>query len=116
MPGRVWKRGKTYWIPFGYQGLEYRHSAKTESKREAEKLLAYYLGQCARNEFKGFAENPATYTLTEMLDDFIADYKQRGMRDITITKYRSGHLRKFFKDIAVGTSTSARLISISSID
>ena len=33
-----------------------------------------------------------------MLDDFIADYTQRGMRDVVIARYRAGHLRKFFKD------------------
>ncbi len=47
MLGRVWKRGKTYWIRFGYKGLEYRHSAKTENKRNAERLLVHDLNQCA---------------------------------------------------------------------
>jgi len=102
MPGRVWKRGKVYWIRFGYKGLEYRHSAKTENKRDAEKLLVYYLNQCARGEFRGFEDQDASaYALEEMLDDFLSDYERRGMRDVVITRYRSGHLRTFFTDRAV---------------
>jgi hypothetical protein len=46
MPGRVFKRGETYHIAFSDKGTEYRRSAKTNSKREAEKILAFYLGQC----------------------------------------------------------------------
>ena len=51
MPGKVWKRGKVYWIRFGYKGEEYRHSAKTENKRDAERLLVHYLNLCARVNF-----------------------------------------------------------------
>ena len=93
---------KTYWIRFGYKGLEYRHSAKTENKRDAERLLVHYLNQCARGEFQGFeVQETSTYTLNEMLDDFIEDYQRRGMRDVVITQYRSKHLRQFFTDKAV---------------
>src|SRR5438445_6518795 len=102
MPGRVWKRGKVYWIRFGYKGREYRHSAKTENKRDAEKLLVYYLNQCARGEFHGFEPQEASaYSLEEMLDDFLSDYEQRGLRDVVITRYRSKHLRTFFPGKAV---------------
>jgi hypothetical protein len=52
MPGRVFKRGNIYWLAFYCKGEEYRTSAKTESKREAEKVLSHYLGQVARNTFK----------------------------------------------------------------
>ena len=36
-----------------------------------------------------------------MLDDYIADYKQRGLRDVQITQYRAGTLRAFFTDVPV---------------
>ena len=52
--GESVEASKTYWIRFGYKGLEYRHSAKTENKRDAERLLVHYLNQCARGEFQGF--------------------------------------------------------------
>src|SRR5437870_1683119 len=68
--GRVFKRGATYHIAFSYKGVEYRKSALTAKKREADNLLAFYLGQCARGEFQGFGD-PQSLTLFEMLDDFI---------------------------------------------
>jgi hypothetical protein len=52
MAGRVFKRGETWHIALSYKGTEYRKSSQTDKKREAEKLLAHYLGQCARGEFK----------------------------------------------------------------
>ena len=64
--------------------------------------MVHYLNQCARGEFQGFeVQETSTYTLNEMLDDFIEDYQRRGMRDVVITQYRSKHLRQFFTDKAV---------------
>lgn len=49
---------------------------------DLRELLVYYLNQCARGEFNGFEDQATSvYTLDEMLDDFLADYTQRGMRD-----------------------------------
>src|SRR5438132_13372873 len=96
MPGRVFLRGTTFWIGFSHQGKEYRRSAKTDKKREAEKVLAFYLGQCARGEFHGFEDSRLTYTFTEMLDDLIADYEQRGVRDIRSVRCRCRRLCAYF--------------------
>ena len=87
MAGWVVKRGKMWHIGFHYKGTEYRMSAKTTKRREAEKILAHYLGQCTRGDFRGF-EQEKGLTLAEALDDFIADYRQRGLRDVQITAYR----------------------------
>lgn len=91
MPGRVFKRGSIYWCAFSHHGKEYRHSCKTESKREAESVLSHYLGQCARGEFKGFEDDRLTYTVGEMLADFIDDCERRGLRamDTVITRLSS---------------------------
>src|SRR5690348_10085308 len=96
MPGRVFKRGETYHIAFSYQGKEYRKSALTDKKRKAEDLLSFYLGQCARGEFTGFVTDTPTYTLSEMLDDYLTDYIQRGMRDVQNLRYRLQHPTAFF--------------------
>ena len=109
MAGRVFKRGETYHIAFSYQGVEYRKSALTEKKREAENLLAFYLGQCARGAFTGFQDTATAYTLFEMLDDFIAHYEQRGLRDVQVTRWRSNNLRRFFKDVPVSTITERQV-------
>ena len=50
-------------------------------------------------------------TLFEMLDDYLADCEQRGLRDVQITHYRIGTLQKFFKDVPV-TEISERTIDL----
>jgi hypothetical protein len=100
MPGTVYRRGDIWWYSFYHKGKKYRQSSKSNRKRDAEKLLGYFLGQVARDEFRGFDRHDGL-TLFEMIDDFIADYKQRGMRDVQITTYRAKNLRTFFKDIPV---------------
>jgi integrase len=94
MAGRVFKRSSTYWIAFSHKGKEYRHSAKTEKKREAENLLAFYLGKCVRGEFKGFVEETEVYTIAEMLEDLVNDCEQRQLRAIDTLKFRVRPLRK----------------------
>jgi hypothetical protein len=108
MAGRVFKRGQTYHIAFSFKGVEYRKSALTDKKREAENLLAFYLGQCARGEFQGFGTEK-TLSLFEMLDDYVADYQQRGLRDMQIVRYRTRSLREFFKDIPVEDVTERKI-------
>jgi integrase len=111
MPGRTFKRGDIWWIAFSHKGKEYRHSAKTESRREAESVLVHYLGLCARNEFKGFEQKTATYSLFEMLDDFKDDYERRGMRSSDTVTYHSHPLKEYFGDISV-TDITERAIDL----
>jgi integrase len=98
MPGRVFKRNDIYWIGFSYRGKEYRKSAKSAKKRDAENLLAFYLGQCARDEFKGFQQE-TSLTVGELLDDLIYDGKQRQLRDIATLTARVRVLRAGLGDM-----------------
>ncbi len=100
MPGRVYKRSDIFWIAFSHKGKEYRRSAKTESKREAESVLSFYLGQCARGEFKGFEDTRLIYSFSEMLDDYLVDFEQRGMRSVKDQSYKITRIKAFFKDKA----------------
>jgi hypothetical protein len=43
------------------------------------------------------------------LADFVADYKQRGLRDVQITEYRSKNLRIFFKEILAADMTERKI-------
>ena len=79
MPGRVFMRGDIYWIAFYCKGREYRTSAKTTKKREAENILAFYLGKVARGEFREFERKEMSLSLTELLNDFEEDCQERGL-------------------------------------
>src|SRR5437763_7576386 len=96
MAGRTFKRGETWHIAFSYKGNEYRKSALTNKKREAENLLAFYLGQCARGVFKGFEDMEPDLTVNDLFDALIRDAERRGLRDVKTMKQRVGAMRKAF--------------------
>jgi hypothetical protein len=80
---------------------------------QAADQLSGTLRQLAPNRrrvgiYLGFIEEKAL-TLFELLDDFIADYKQRGLRDVRITQWRTNNLRGFFKDIPVAGITERKI-------
>lgn len=109
MPGRVYKRGEIYWIAFYCKGKEYRTSAKTEKKRRAEELLAFYLGQVARGEFAGFQQQ-TVLTLSDLLTLALDDAEVRELRDVYHMRFRAEHLKAFF-----GAETPAESITEAAI-
>ena len=95
MPGRVYKRGKVFWISFYANGREQRQSARTQNKRAAEKVLAHYMHQVATGQFKGFHAAEAL-TVGEMLDDLVAHGEQNNLRDIGAIRRKIKPLREAF--------------------
>ncbi len=96
MPGRVFKRGDIYWVAFYAKGKEYRASAKTESKREAESVLSFYLGQVARNEFRGFDREERSLSLAEILVDFEDNCQERGLSGYDRIRSHLNKVREYF--------------------
>ena len=76
MLGRVFKRGDIWWVAFSCKGKEYRRSAKSLRKSDAQTLLRKYLGQVADGTFMGFHED--RLFVHELLDDHLEDFIQRG--------------------------------------
>jgi integrase len=98
MPGSVYRRpnkpGGIYWMKFTYRGKRYQTSTMTAKKREAEDLLAFYLGQCARGEFKGF--QAASLSMQKVFDDFEKDCQRRKLRGMDIIGYHLKPVRAWF--------------------
>src|SRR5215470_14103905 len=94
MPGSVYQRGEIYWIKLYCRGKKYEKSAKTNRKREAQDLLAFYMGQVVRGEFTGFEED--TLRMNELFDAFIRDCTRRKLRGVDIIGYHIKHLREWF--------------------
>ena len=95
MAGSVYQRGELYWIKFYYKGKKYEKSAKTTRKREAQDLLAFYMGQVVRGEFKGFEEN--SLSMRELFDAFHKDCERRKLRGIDIIGYHLKPLCAWFE-------------------
>lgn len=109
MPGRVFRRGNIYWIALYSKGKEYRTSAKTVRKREAEKLLAFYLGQVARGEFQGFQQGKIL-TLNDLLTLALDEAEVKALRDVYHMRFRAEHLKRFFgADMAVESITEVSI-------
>ena len=106
MAGRVFKRGETYHIAFYSNGTEYRMSAKTNKKREAENLLSFYLGKVARGEFQGFAQEDTSLSLTEVLADFEDACQERGLRGFDRIRSHLNQVRAYFGTLAACFGTS----------
>jgi hypothetical protein len=81
-------------MKFTYRGKRYQRSTLTSKKREAEDLLAFYLGQCARGEFKGFQDY--SLSMQKVLDDFERDCKRRKLRGLGIIGYHLKPVRGWF--------------------
>jgi hypothetical protein len=47
--GRVYKRGRIYWISYHYKGREYRESSGSDNRENASGLLAKRLGEIGAN-------------------------------------------------------------------
>ena len=88
--GRIFRRGKIWWIAYSKGAKEYRESSRSIKRADAVALLK------KRNEAR-FA--PQRVTLSEIFHDRLSDAKLRGNRSIRhLPRYHRG-LISFFGDI-----------------
>jgi len=79
----VYKRGKTWWYSFTFNGKRVQKSTKLENKREAENIEKAAWTQLARGEV-GLEEKleAERKTIGQLLDVLVTDFKARGKGDI----------------------------------
>jgi site-specific recombinase XerD len=79
--GRVYLRGKTWWIRYYHKGSEIRESAKTSDERAARRQLKARLDDLAvdRKGLQKFTTpEMRKFTVHDLLEALRADYVQRG--------------------------------------
>jgi integrase len=79
--GRIYLRGKTYWIGICVDGREQRESARTTDAKEAQKFLRRRLKQAHAHEVTGEAfttQRDRRRKVSELLDDLAAHFKLGG--------------------------------------
>jgi integrase len=110
--GRIWRRGRIWWIQYYAHGRQVRESSRSDRKPVAERLLRQRLGEAAA----GIASSPrgARVRYEEMRDALLADYaanKRKWLRkDKGGKAYIIGvsHLDHFFSGYrAVNITTDA---------
>lgn len=90
--GRVFLRGKTYWIAYNWRGKEYRESSKSEKISVARKLLQKRVAEMGGGQLLGSATERVSFEdLVEMIE---TDYRVNG-RKSSIRGVLS-HLSGFF--------------------
>jgi hypothetical protein len=107
MLGRVLKRGDIWWVAFSCKGKEYRRSAKSLRKSDAQILLRKYLGQVADGTFTGFHEDHLF--VHELLDDHLEDFIQRGGRSADQLRSHIKPLRERFNSVKATNLTERQI-------
>lgn len=92
--GRIFKRGPIYWIAYSYRGKEHRESARSESERQARKLLKKRIGETSAGTFIG--PNEERLTFEGMAELLLTDYQINGKRSISTLRGLIRHLSGYF--------------------
>lgn len=92
--GRVYQRGKTFWIQYSYRGQRHRESSHSAQRSDAVKLLRRRLAEMGTGRLVGpDADRTTIEDLERMLiDDYALNGRKSGKRvELALT-----HLRSFF--------------------
>jgi len=92
--GRVYRRGKVWWVEYWHRGKQYRESGGSTDKGVALKVLKQRLGEMGQGRLpKPDAEK---VTLGDLESILLDDYKVNERRSIERVKDSLVHLRDFF--------------------
>lgn len=76
--GRLYKRGNTWWIDYGFRGKRYRESSGSHRKSDAKKLLRRRLEEMGRGRLVG--PDAESMTLDELERLLLDDYRLNGKK------------------------------------
>ena len=109
--GRVYRRGKTWWIEYWYRGRRFRESSKDRSEKgpRAVALLKKRLGECGRGRLVG--PDVERTTFADLERGLVADYEARQNRSLPALGRRLAHLRASFERVPAVDIDYARLSS-----
>ena len=105
--GRVFQRGKVWWIAYCHNGKEVRESTRSEKDSAATKFLKKRLGEIASRRFVGPSEDRIKFE--DLASGYERDYELRGLRSLRAAKARVKNLRAFFGDFKAREITSERI-------
>lgn len=110
--GRIYRRGKMWWVAIYWKGRERCESSRSTDKRDAELLLSKRLGEIGADAVgvKRWLGPQVERTLvTTLLDDLITDYEVRKMRALAVFAGRVKVLKESFDREQVRDVDTARV-------
>src|SRR5262245_57348815 len=94
--GRVYLRGKTWWIQYSFRGKRHRESSQSSRHTDAVRLLRRRTEEMGRGRLIGPDAERTTYEdLVEML---VNDYHINSRKSLRRLESSIGHLKEFFGD------------------
>ncbi len=100
--GRVYRRGKNWWVQYSFRGQLYRESSGSEKDTAAAALLKRRLGEMGRGRFVG--PNVERTTFEDLAKMLVDDYKVNERKSLDRAERSTEHLR--------GTFGSSRAVDI----
>jgi integrase len=105
--GRLYRRGKVWWLRFGYRGRDIRESSGSAREADARRLLAHRLGEIGRGAFLGPDE--ARVTMDDLFDALVVDYEVNRRRSLGMVRAQLAELRPVFGAERARDLTAARI-------
>ena len=94
--GRLFRRGRVFWIAYYRYGREYRESSHSTDENKATKLLKKRFGEMATRRFVGPKEERVLFE--DLRKGIERDYMLRGLRSTRAASGRMLHLKQYFGD------------------
>ncbi len=104
--GRVYRRGRTWWVDFSARGRRYRESSGSTKKTVAKALLKKRLGEIGNGTHAPDAETVTFEDLAELIE---TDYRVQGNRSTNRMLAAMEHVRGYFGQDRALDITAARL-------
>ncbi len=95
--GRIFLRGRVYWIAYYHRGKEIRESAESERENDALRLLRERLRTAGTTTFTDPKVERVTFD--ELADAYLRDYRINGKRSIRDAERSVRHLGSFFAEM-----------------
>lgn len=102
--GRVYQRGRVWWLQYSWQGRKIRESSHSTNKTDAERLLRRRLAEIRT----GLYEDPVKKDLPfrELADLIRADYRLNQRKSAKRLEVSLKHLEKYFRGTKAGRINS----------
>jgi hypothetical protein len=108
--GRVYQRGRIFWIRYYRNGSEFNESSHSDRESEARKLLKQRLGEMAVGRFTGPKADRVLFK--ELAELVVSDYLVNGKKSLSAVQTRlTKHILPYFGDRRAHTISTASVQS-----
>ena len=105
--GRVYRRGRLWWVQYSHRGQVFRESSRSESKAEAKEFLSARLAEIGAGRVVSLQAGKSGFD--ELVGLLERDYAINGRKSAADLSYRIGHLRPHFGSLLTSEISYERM-------